>query len=218
MSQAGTEPQSLVQCSSAGQCCKGNGQDVGQGWRLPSEAPKSPSSTSEPGDKKFNISSPSHALLTLIPLGRAVLGDHHPRSPTDPLWGWHSPQNSLSSSGPAPGPTPKPPQGMGGSGGAVSHLLCFALCTAEKAELGKRWQQNTSWATSPKCLGAGRKSRWVCCLPCHSSFHPPPDPHHPGPQHPPDGGWWWHTVQPLQGWGHTKAQLCPQAWTGTQQG
>lgn len=85
-----------MQCSSPGQCCKGNGQDVGQGQRLPSEAPKSPSSTSKSGDEKSNISwsssSLSHALLTLLIQG-----------------GGHSPQNSLSSPGPAPGPTPKPP-------------------------------------------------------------------------------------------------------------
>lgn len=68
--------QSLVQCSSPGQCCKGNGQDVGQGQRLPSEALKSPSSTSKSGDEKSDISwsssSPSHALLTLTAPSKGV--------------------------------------------------------------------------------------------------------------------------------------------------
>lgn len=93
-----------MQCSSAGQCCKGNGQDVGQGQRLPSEAPKSPSSTSKSGDNKFNVSwsgsSLSHTLLTLgspiqgggtVPRIRChplVLLLHPPQSPPKDGWLW----------------------------------------------------------------------------------------------------------------------------------
>ena len=52
---------SLVQCTFPAECCKGNGQDVGQGQRLPLEAPKSPSSPPKSSNKKSNISSPRAA-------------------------------------------------------------------------------------------------------------------------------------------------------------
>lgn len=44
--------------------------------------------------------------------------------------------------------------------GLLIHLSSpFAIYTVEKAGPGKQWQQNTSWATSPKCLGVATRCR-----------------------------------------------------------
>lgn len=174
------------------ECCKGNGQDVGQGRRLPLEAPTSPSSPPKSSNDKSNVSSRSGSSPSLAP---APLISQGTRGAPSPAMALPHAQSTWQEGDHDPVTHRHPPA-----------LLChphpfdissaLTFFPAEKAEPGKRWQQNTSWATSPKCPGAVRKCRYGC-FPPPATIQPPliasppnlPAPRRPAPPLPPaDGG------------------------------
>lgn len=73
----------LVQRAFPAECCKGNGQDVGQGRTLPLEVPESPSSPPpKSSNKKSNVSSRSSSSPNLAPA--PFVPQSTPRAPGQP--------------------------------------------------------------------------------------------------------------------------------------
>lgn len=107
---------SLVQCTFPAECCKENGQDVGQGQRLPLEAPNSPSSPPKSSNKKSNVSSrssssPSLALTLLISQSTRAAPSRALALPhAQSMWqeGGHSPHHPPPPPSPAPASHPTP--------------------------------------------------------------------------------------------------------------